>query len=85
MTKERSTKIVNFIPPGGRVSCAYGDSHLCHIVKMHYLFRNLFILKHRSDKLNISHIVIMTKEMSTKIVNSITSGTWVLVLGRGKI
>ena len=36
MTKEGSTKIVNFKPPGAGV-LVLGRGHISHIVKMHYL------------------------------------------------
>ena len=40
MTKERSTKIVNFITPRAGF-LLLGHGHTCHIVKMHYLFKNI--------------------------------------------
>ena len=39
MTKEGSTKIVNFITPGTGV-LVLGRGHISHIVKMHYSFKN---------------------------------------------
>ena len=38
MTKEGSTKIVNFITPGAGV-LALGRGHISHIMKMHYFFK----------------------------------------------
>ena len=40
LTKEGSTKIVNFMTPGA-VVLVLGGGHISHIVKMHYL--NLFL------------------------------------------
>ena len=83
MTKEGSIKIVNFMTPGAGV-LALGCGHISHIVKMHYFFKNLLLYSgtwFRQTKC----IVIMTKEGSTKIVNFMTPGTGVLVLGRGNI
>ena len=37
MTKEGSTKIVNFMTPGAGV-LVLGRGHISHIVKMHYFF-----------------------------------------------
>ena len=37
MTKEGSTKIVNFMTPGAGV-LALGRGHINHIMKMHYFF-----------------------------------------------
>ena len=42
MTKEGSTKIVNFITPGAGV-LVLGRGHISHIVKMHYFFKNLLL------------------------------------------
>ena len=39
MTKEESTKIVNFMTPRAGV----GRGHTRHFVKMHYLFQNLLL------------------------------------------
>ena len=49
MTKEGSTKIVNFVTPGVGVFML-GRGHISHIVKMHYIFKNP---RHRSDKLGM--------------------------------
>ena len=42
MTKEGSTKIVNFMTPGAGV-LALGHGHISHIVKIHYFFKNLLL------------------------------------------
>ena len=42
MTKEGSTKIVNFITPGAGV-IVLGRGHINHIVNLHYFFENLFL------------------------------------------
>ena len=42
MTKEGSTKIVNFMTPGAEV-LVLGRGHISHIVKMHYFFKNLLL------------------------------------------
>ena len=43
MTKEGSSKIVNFMTPGAGV-LLLGHGHLSHIVKMHYFFKISFSL-----------------------------------------
>ena len=53
MTKEGSTKIVNFMTPGAGV-LVLGRGLISHIVKMHYFFKNLLLTpRHRSDILSI--------------------------------
>ena len=42
MTKEGSTKILNFMTPGAGV-LVLGRGHISHIVKMHYFFKNLLL------------------------------------------
>ena len=42
MTKEGSTKIVNFMTPGVGV-LMLGRVHISHSVKMHYFFKNLLL------------------------------------------
>ena len=42
MTKEGSTKIVNFMTPGVGV-LVLGQGHISHIVKMPYFFKNLLL------------------------------------------
>ena len=53
MTKEESTKIVNFMTPGTWV-LLLGRGHISHIEKMHYSFKNLLLYsQHGSDKLSV--------------------------------
>ena len=82
MTTERSTKIVNFMTPGAGV-LVLGRGHISHIVKMHYFFKNL-LYSHAYIR-QTKHIVMVTKKGSTKIVNFMTPGTAVHVLGHGHI
>ena len=42
MTKEGSTKIVNFMTPGEGV-LALGCGHMSNIVKIHYFFENVLL------------------------------------------
>ena len=42
MTKEGSTKIVNFLTPGAGI-LVLGYGHISHKVKMHYFFKNLLL------------------------------------------
>ena len=42
ITKERSTKIVNFMTPWAGV-LELGRGHISHVVKMHYFFKNLLL------------------------------------------
>ena len=51
MTKEGSTKIVNFMTPGAGV-LVLGRGHISHIVKMHYFFKNLSSLLQVIDQTN---------------------------------
>ena len=67
MTKEGSTKILNFMTLGAGVF-ALGHGHISHVVKMQYFFSSA--LGHESEKFSTSrYIVMMTKEASIKIVN----------------
>ena len=81
MTKEGSTKIETFLTPGVGV-LAQWSGHISHMVKMHYLFKNLLFTQ-ASIKQTVS-IVMMTKEESTKIVNVMAQGQgffcWGLVI-----
>ena len=43
MTREESTKIVNFITPGAE-ALVQGHGHISCIVKMHYFFKNFFLI-----------------------------------------
>ena len=42
MTKERSTKLVNFMNPGTG-DLVLGCGHISHIVKIHYFFKDLLL------------------------------------------
>ena len=64
ISKEGSTKIVNFMTPGAGV-LALGCGHVSHIVKMHYVLKNLLLYSEARN------IVMIAKEGSTKIVNII--------------
>ena len=81
MTKEGSTKIVNFMTPRAGV-LVLGCGHISHIVKMHYFLKNLHLNSHAYIG-QTRYIVVMTKEGSTKIVNFMIPVAGVLVQGRG--
>ena len=83
MTKEGSTKIINFMTPGAGV-LVLGRGHISHIVKMRYFFKNLLLYSGAWFRQN-KYIVIMNKEASTKTVNLMNPGAGVLVLGPGHI
>ena len=70
MTKEGSTKIVNFMTPGAGVF-VLGCDHMSHIVKMHYYFKNLLLYSQAWIR-QTKYIVMMTKEWSTQIINFMT-------------
>ena len=53
-------------------------------VKLVYFFENLLLYSEAYIR-QTKCIIVMTKEVSTKIVNFVTPGTGVLVLGRGHI
>ena len=76
MTKEGSTKIVNFMTPGAGV-LVLGRGHISNIVKMHYFFKNL-LLYSQAYILQTKYIVLINKEGSTKIVTFMTPGAGVL-------
>ena len=59
MTKEGSTKIVNFMPPGAGV-LVLGHGHISHIVKMHYFFKNLLYSR---AWIRQKMFIVMTKEL----------------------
>ena len=82
MTKEMSTKTV-FHDPRVRGS-VLGRGHISHIVKMHYFFKNLLLYSHAYIR-QTRYIIMITKEVSTKIVNFITPGAGVLDLGCDRI
>ena len=71
MTKERSTKIVNFMTPAAGV-LAPGRGHISQIVKIHYFFKNLLLYSQAQIR-QIKVIVMMSKEGSTKLVNYVTT------------
>ena len=56
---------------------------ICHTLKVHHFFYNLFPLLPGIDQTNC--IVKMNKECSTNIVNIMTPGEGVHVLGRGHL
>ena len=68
VTKEGSTKIINFITPGAGV-LVQGHGHICYIVKMQNFFRNSLLYSQAYIRLT-KYIVMKTKEGSTKIVIS---------------
>ena len=82
MTKEGSTKIVNFMTPrAGFLVLGYG--HINHkLVKVHYFLKNLLLYSHVYIR-QTKNIVMMTKEESTKIVNLMIARAGVRVLGHG--
>ena len=82
MTTERSTKIVNFMTTGTGV-LVLGRTHISHIVKIHYFFKNLFL--YSQAQIRQTKYIIMTNEGSTIILNFMTPGAGILVLGRGHI
>ena len=61
-----------------------GRGHISHRVKMHYFFKNLLLYFQALMK-QTKYVVMMTKEGSTKIVNFMSPGAGVLVLGCGHI
>ena len=80
MTKEGSTKIVNFMNPGAGV-LVLGRGHISHIVKMHYFSKNLLLYSKAYRQ--TMYIVIITEERSTKIMTFMTLRATVIVLGCG--
>ena len=79
LTNENSTKIVNFIAPGaGILVLRHG-----HIVYMQYFSHFLVYTGARIRQ--IKYIVMMTNEGSTKVVNFMTHGARVLMLGHDHI
>ena len=76
ITKEGSTKIVNFMTPGAGV-LVLGHGHISNIVKIHYFFKKSSTLLpgiYQTKK----YIVIITKEGSTIIVTFMTPWPGVL-------
>ena len=75
MTKEGSTKILNFMIPGAGV-LVLGCGYISHIVKMHYFFKNLLSNSQALIR-QTKYVVMMSKEGSTKILNFMTPGAGV--------
>ena len=61
-----------------------GRGHISHGVKMNYFFKKNFLYSQAENR-EIKYIVMMNKEGSTKIINFMTPGAGVLVLGHGHI
>ena len=68
MTKEGSTKIVNFMTPRAGV-LVLGRGHIAHKVKLYSFFKN-FLLYSQAYIRQTKCEVMKTKEGSTKIINS---------------
>ena len=83
MTKEGSTKIVNFMTPRAG-DLVLGCGYISHIVKMHYLFKNILLYSHAYIR-QTKYIVLLTKKGLTEIVTFMTPGAGVLMLGCGHI
>ena len=85
LTKEGYTKILNCMTPGrergGGLVLRRG--HIIYIVKMHCFFENL--LFSQAQIRQSKNVVMLNKEVSTKILNCMTPGTGVLELTRGHI
>ena len=79
MTKEGSTKIVNFMTPRAGV-LMLGCGHISHIVKMHYFFKNL-LLYFQAQIRQTKGIVMMSEERYTKVVKCMTPGQAFLCWG----
>ena len=58
--------------------------HVSQIVNMHYSFKNLLLYSQAKIQLT-KYIAVITKEGPNKIVNFITLGAGILMLGRGHI
>ena len=81
--KEESTKILNFMTPGAGV-LALGHGPYRHLAQP--TFCSIYILVDAQALIRQTmYIVMITKEGSTKIVNFMTPGAGVLVLGCGHI
>ena len=78
MTKEGSTKIVNLM------TLVLGRGNISHLVKMHYFFKNLLLYTQAHIRQTES-IEMMKKKESTKVVNFMTPGVGILVLGHDHI
>ena len=74
MIKEGSAQIVYFMTPGVRVlALGCGHTCICHIVKMHYSFKNL-LPNSQAWFRQTKYIVMMKEEEYTHIVNFMTPG-----------
>ena len=74
MTKEGSTKIETFITPWAGV-LALGRGFISHIVEMHFSYKNHPLYSQAwIEHTKYIHLVVMTKEGSTKIINFMTPG-----------
>ena len=83
MSKNASSKIVNFMAPGSGV-LVLGWGSIDYIEKMQKLFENLLLCCLVFKELT-KYIVMMSKNASSKIVNYMAPGSGVLVLGWGSI
>ena len=83
MTKEGSTKIVNFMIPRAGV-LVLGRGHISHIVKMYYFFKKSLPLPQAYNR-QAKCIVMMTEEVFTKIVNCMMPGVGDRALKYGHI
>ena len=72
MTKEGSTKIVNFMTPRTGV-LVLGHGQISHIVKNALFLKNL-ILYSQAQNRQTKFMIVMTEEWVTKIVNFMTPG-----------
>ena len=80
MTKEGSTRIINFMTPGAGV-LVLGRGHISHIVKLHYSFKNLLLYSQALIRQS-KYVVMMTKEGSTEIINIMTPGAEFIQMSR---
>ena len=78
-----STKIVKFMAPGSGV-LVLGQGYIDYVVKVHKFFETPLFFFWSLDKLT-KCIVELKMTASSKIVNLMTPGSGVLVLGRGHI
>ena len=80
MTKEGSTRIINFMTPAAGV-LVLGRGHISHIVKLHYSFKH-FLLYSQALIRQSKYVVMMTKEGSTEIINIMTPGAEFIQMSR---
>ena len=83
MTKEVSTKIVNFMSPGARI-LVLGCGHVSDMVKIHYFFYKNLLLYSQVQIRQTEGIVMISKEVSTKFVNFMTPRAGILCWGVAK-